>query len=161
LVHFWNYWYSISSCLFSCLALPLSSFVFVFKCRSRKWLKDFLTIFVCFHTRTWSWVSAWVEKILMALVGYEPIGHCCSYLANELDRGLLLELWEALFPNGQHRLVRLAGSQLASSAFLSHQFSTSQQPPASQQYFSLTTNQHQPPATSQPNNMVRAGGTRF
>jgi hypothetical protein len=41
--------------------------------------------------------------------------------------------------------------QPASSIFLSHQFSTSQQSPASQQYFSLTTNQHQPPATSQPN----------
>jgi hypothetical protein len=48
-------------------------------------------------------------------------------------------------------LVRLAESQPASSAFLSHQFSTSHQPTASQQYFSLTTNQHQSPATSQPN----------
>jgi hypothetical protein len=48
-------------------------------------------------------------------------------------------------------LVRLAGSQPVSSAFLSHQFSTSYQPPASQQYFSLTINQPQPPATSQPN----------
>jgi hypothetical protein len=52
------------------------------------------------------------------------------------------------------RLVRLAGFQPVSSAFLSHQFSTSQQPPASQQYFSLTTNQHQPSATSQPNEAV-------
>jgi hypothetical protein len=48
-------------------------------------------------------------------------------------------------------LVRLAGCQPASSAFLSHHFSTSYQPPASQQYFSLTTNQHQPSASSQPN----------
>jgi hypothetical protein len=48
-------------------------------------------------------------------------------------------------------LVRLAGCQPASSVFLSHQFSTSHQPPASQQYFSLTINQPQPPATSQPN----------
>jgi hypothetical protein len=47
-------------------------------------------------------------------------------------------------------LVRLA----VSSVFLLHQFSTSQQPPASQQYFSLTRNQHQPPATSQPNEVV-------
>jgi hypothetical protein len=30
-------------------------------------------------------------------------------------------------------------------------FSTSHQSPASQQYFSLTINQPQPPATSQPN----------
>jgi hypothetical protein len=57
----------------------------------------------------------------------------------------------SIFYEGCNGLVRLAGSQPASSAFLSHQFSTSQQPPASQQYFSLTTNQHQPPATSQPN----------
>jgi hypothetical protein len=48
-------------------------------------------------------------------------------------------------------LVRLAGSQPASSAFLSHQFSISHQPSASQQYFSLTINQPQPPAISQPN----------
>jgi hypothetical protein len=48
-------------------------------------------------------------------------------------------------------LVRLAGSQPASSVFLSHQFSISHQPPASQQYFSLTRNQHQSLATSQPN----------
>jgi hypothetical protein len=39
----------------------------------------------------------------------------------------------------------------ASSAFLSYQFSTGHQPPTSQQYFSLTINQHQPPAISQPN----------
>jgi hypothetical protein len=37
-------------------------------------------------------------------------------------------------------------SQSASSVFFSHQISTSHLPPASQQYFSLTTNQHQPPA---------------
>jgi hypothetical protein len=48
-------------------------------------------------------------------------------------------------------LVRLAGS---SSAFLSHHFNTSHQSSVSQQYFSLTTNQHQPPATSQPNEAV-------
>jgi len=39
-------------------------------------------------------------------------------------------------------------SQLVSSVFLSHQISISHQPPASQQYFSLTTNQHQLPATA-------------
>jgi hypothetical protein len=39
-------------------------------------------------------------------------------------------------------------NQPASSVFLSHHFSTNHQLPASQQYFSLTTNQHQPPATS-------------
>jgi hypothetical protein len=43
---------------------------------------------------------------------------------------------------------------LASSVFLSHHFSTSHQPPVSQQYFSLTTNQHQPPATRQPNEAI-------
>jgi hypothetical protein len=48
-------------------------------------------------------------------------------------------------------LVRLAGCQPASSVFLSHQFSISHQPPVSQQYFSLATNQPQLPATSQPN----------
>jgi hypothetical protein len=51
-------------------------------------------------------------------------------------------------------LVRLAGCQPASSVFLSHHFSTSHQPPTSQHYFSLTTNQHQPLATSQPNEAV-------
>jgi len=35
-----------------------------------------------------------------------------------------------------------------SSAFLSHQISISHQPTANQQYFSLTTNQHQLPATA-------------
>jgi hypothetical protein len=58
-------------------------------------------------------------------------------------------------------LVRLVSSQPASSAFLSHQFSTNQQPPASQQYFSLTTNQHQPPATSQPNEFACFMNTMF
>jgi hypothetical protein len=53
--------------------------------------------------------------------------------------------------NKHYGLVRLAGCQSASSVFLSYQFSTSHQPPASQQYFSLTINQSQPPATSQPN----------
>jgi hypothetical protein len=48
-------------------------------------------------------------------------------------------------------IVRLAGYQPDNSAFLSHQFSTSYQPPASQQYFSLTINQPQPPVTRQPN----------
>jgi hypothetical protein len=51
-------------------------------------------------------------------------------------------------------LVRLAGCQPANSAFLSHHFSTSHQPPASQQYFSLTANQHRSPATSQPNEAI-------
>jgi hypothetical protein len=46
-------------------------------------------------------------------------------------------------------------SQPASSAFLSHQISTRHLPPVSQQYFSLTTNQHQPSATSQPNKVTR------
>jgi hypothetical protein len=46
-------------------------------------------------------------------------------------------------------LVRLAGCQPASSTFLSHHFSTSHQPPASQQYFSLITNQHRPSASQQ------------
>jgi hypothetical protein len=56
------------------------------------------------------------------------------------------------FAKSQHHgLVRLASCQPASSAFLSHQFSISHQPPVSQQYFSLTTNQPQLPATSQPN----------
>jgi hypothetical protein len=45
-------------------------------------------------------------------------------------------------------------AQPASSAFLSHHFSISHQPPASQQYFSLTINQHPPPATSQPNEAI-------
>jgi len=44
--------------------------------------------------------------------------------------------------------VRLACLPTASSIFLTHQISTSHQPPVSQQYFSLTTNQHQPPATT-------------
>ena len=38
--------------------------------------------------------------------------------------------------------------QSANNIFLSHQTSTSHQLPASQQCFSLTTNQHQPPATA-------------
>jgi hypothetical protein len=50
-------------------------------------------------------------------------------------------------------LVRLVGCQPASSAFLSHHFSTNHQPLASQQYFSLIINQHQPSAIShQPTN---------
>jgi hypothetical protein len=53
-------------------------------------------------------------------------------------------------------LVRLAGCQSASSVFLSHYFSTSHQPPASQQYFSLTTNQYQPPATNQLNEAMNS-----
>jgi hypothetical protein len=48
-------------------------------------------------------------------------------------------------------LVRLASFQPASSAFLSHHFSTNHQLLVSQQYFSLTTDQHWPPATSQSN----------
>jgi hypothetical protein len=47
-----------------------------------------------------------------------------------------------------------AGCQPPSSVFLSHYFSINHQPPASQQYFSLTTNQHQPSAISQPNETV-------
>jgi hypothetical protein len=53
-----------------------------------------------------------------------------------------------------HGLVRLAGWLPANSAFLSYHFSTSHQPSASQQYFSLTTNQHPPPVTSQPNEVM-------
>jgi hypothetical protein len=47
-----------------------------------------------------------------------------------------------------HGLVRLVGCQPA--VLFSHT-SISHQPPANQQYFSLTTNQPQLPATSQPN----------
>jgi hypothetical protein len=50
-----------------------------------------------------------------------------------------------------YQLVRLADCQPVSSVFLSLQISISHQPPASEQYFSLTTTLHQPPATSQPN----------
>ena len=41
----------------------------------------------------------------------------------------------------------LCSLQSANNVFLSHQISISHQLPASQQYFCLTTNQHQPPAT--------------
>ena len=44
--------------------------------------------------------------------------------------------------------VSLCSLHSANSIFLSYQTSTSQQPPASQQYFSLTINQHQPSATA-------------
>jgi hypothetical protein len=56
------------------------------------------------------------------------------------------------FSRGQRR-VRLAYQPPANSTFLSEQ--TSQQQPArtSQQYSSLTTNQHQPSAISQPNRL--------
>jgi hypothetical protein len=52
------------------------------------------------------------------------------------------------FKKWDFSLVRLAGCQPASSVFLSHQFSTSHQPLASHQYFSLIINQPQPPAIS-------------
>ena len=39
-------------------------------------------------------------------------------------------------------------SQPANSVFLSYQISISYQPPVSQQYFSLITNQHQLPTTA-------------
>jgi hypothetical protein len=47
-----------------------------------------------------------------------------------------------------------AGWLAQPAVFFSHTNSvsaSSQQPSASQQYFSLRANQHQPPATSQPN----------
>jgi hypothetical protein len=58
-------------------------------------------------------------------------------LSNKRQRQLPVSSYTCITIDG---LVRLAGSQPASNAFLSHQFSTSQQPPVSQQYFSLTIN---------------------
>jgi hypothetical protein len=50
-----------------------------------------------------------------------------------------------------------AGWLPASSAFLSHQFSTSHQPPVNQQYFSLTIHQSRSPTTRQPNEAYSVG----
>jgi hypothetical protein len=48
-------------------------------------------------------------------------------------------------------LVRLACQPAVLFSHTNSALASSHQPSASQQYFSLTTNQHQPPATSQPN----------
>jgi len=47
------------------------------------------------------------------------------------------------------KVLCLLVSQPASNVFLSHRISISYQPPASRQYFSLTTNQHQPQPVEQ------------
>ena len=57
-----------------------------------------------------------------------------------------------LFSHQLSKIVQtysLCSLQSANNIFLSYQTSTRQQPPASQQYFSLTINQHQLSATAQ------------
>ena len=49
LVRFWNFWYSVSSCSFSCPALPLSFSFSYSKCRSKKRLRGFSTVSDRFH----------------------------------------------------------------------------------------------------------------
>ena len=66
---------------------------------------------------------------------YELIIFLCSYI---LYRGISFNIYQPL---------SLCSQQSTNRVSLSHQ--TSHQSAASQQYFSLTSNQHQPPATAQ------------